>query len=99
MESTEIITPDSSKSEMTTKKHWEITTETLGWIGIIMVLTAYGLTVFEVITGNSLLFLGLNLVGAVGIALDAWADKNIQPVVLNIVWAVIATIGFVSYFN
>ena len=54
---------------------------------------------FSVISANSLLFMGMNLVGAIGIALDAWEDKNIQPVALNIVWAVIAVIGIVTYFT
>ena len=85
--------------ELTEKEGWEVTSEVLGWIGIILVLLAYGLTTFEVISGGSLLFMGLNLLGAIGIALDAWEDKNIQPVVLNIIWAVIAVVGIVIYFN
>jgi hypothetical protein len=86
--------PDDGSTDTESKeKKWEVTTEALGWIGIILVLTAYGLITFEVIPAGSLLFMGLNLVGAIGIALDAWEDKNIQPVVLNIIWAVIAVVG------
>ena len=80
-------------------KSWEITSEALGWIGVIMVLAAYGMATFSVISADSLLFMGLNLFGAIGIALDAWEDKNIQPVALNIIWAVIAVVGIVTYFN
>ena len=80
-------------------KTWEVTSEVLGWIGIILVLLGYGLVVFAVISGDSLLFMGLNLLGAIGIAIDAWEDKNIQPVVLNIIWAVIAVVGVVMHFN
>lgn len=80
-------------------KTWEVTSEVLGWIGIIFVLLGYGLVVFAVISGDSLLFMGLNLLGAIGIAIDAWEDKNIQPVVLNIIWAVIAVVGVVMHFN
>lgn len=78
---------------------WEITSEAMGWIGILLVLAAYCLTVFSVISGDSLLFMAMNLVGAIGIAVDAWEDKNIQPVVLNIVWGVVAVIGLVTYFS
>ena len=85
--------------ELTINDSWEVTSEALGWIGIILVLGAYGLATFSVIAADSLLFMGLNLVGAIGIALDAWEDKNIQPVVLNIVWAVIAVIGIVTFFS
>ena len=81
------------------ERAWEVTSEALGWLGVILVLLAYGLAIFNVISGNSLLFMGLNLLGAIGIALDAWEDKNIQPVVLNIIWAVIAVVGIVIYFN
>ena len=85
--------------QVTKKAQWEITSEALGWIGVILVLLAYGLTTFDVVSGNSRLFMGLNLVGAVGIAIDAWEDKNIQPVALNIVWGVIAVIGIVLSFT
>lgn len=91
------LTTDPKK--VTKKAGWEVTSEALGWIGVLLVLTAYGLITFEVIQAGSLLFMGLNLVGAIGIALDAWEDKNIQPVALNIVWAVIAVVGIVTYFT
>lgn len=95
------LLPDSvvAEVEIDAKKSWEITSEALGWIGVILVLTAYALTVFQVIPGNSLLFMGLNLVGAIGIAIDAYEDRNIQPVALNIIWAVIAVVGIVTYFT
>ena len=61
----------------------------LGGIGTILVLGAYFLVSTQRIASRSLAFQGMNLVGAVllaiyGVLLVAWAS-----VVLNVVWAII----------
>lgn len=68
-------------------------TEILGWYGVVAIVSAYALLSFGIITSNSFWYQGLNLTGAIGIILDALDDKNIQPAVLNIIWAVIALIA------
>jgi hypothetical protein len=65
-------------------------TEVLGWYGVAAILIAYALLNFEVIATHSLSYQLLNITGAVGIILDAWNQKNWQPVVLNIFWLLIA---------
>lgn len=71
-------------------------TEILGWYGVIAVVGAYALLSLEIVSSNSLLFQGLNLTGAIGIVIDALEDKNTQPAVLNIIWAIIALIAIVK---
>lgn len=51
-------------------------TEILGWYGVAAIVGAYALSSFGVIGGQSLLYQGLNLTGAIGIVLDALNDKN-----------------------
>ncbi len=71
-------------------------TEILGWYGVIAVVGAYALLSLNVLESNSLLFQGLNLTGAIGIMVDALDDKNMQPVVLNIIWGIIALVAIVK---
>lgn len=68
-------------------------TEIIGWYGVIAVVSAYALLSLNILNNNSLLFQGLNLTGAIGIIIDAIQDKNTQPAVLNVIWAVIALIA------
>ena len=71
-------------------------TEILGWYGVVAILLAYALLSFGALESNSLWYQALNLTGAIGIVVDALDDKNTQPAVLNIIWAVIAIIAIVK---
>ncbi len=68
----------------------ETITEAAGWIGVLAILLAYALISFQIVNAESVWYHGLNLVGGVGIIVDAVADKNYQPAVLNVVWIAIA---------
>jgi len=71
-------------------------TEILGWYGVVAIVGAYALLSFNIIDSESLWYQSLNLTGAIGIVIDAIDDKNTQPAVLNIIWAVIALIAIVK---
>lgn len=71
-------------------------TEILGWYGVVAIVGAYALLSFNIIDNESLWFQGLNLTGAIGVVIDALDDKNIQPAVLNTIWAVIALIAILK---
>ncbi len=70
--------------------------EVFGWYGVAALIGAYALVSFGVVTSDSLLFQILNITGAVGIVVDALAQKNWQPAVLNIVWAVIGLVALIK---
>jgi len=72
------------------KKQSEKLTELFGWYGVLAILCAYGLLSFGVIDSHGIVYHLLNLTGGLGIIVDAYADRNYQPVVLNIVWIAIA---------
>ena len=78
------------------KKQFEQLTEWLGWYGVLAILLAYGLLSFSVIRSNGLVYQLLNLTGGLGILIDAYADKNYQPVVLNAIWILIALFAIVN---
>ncbi len=71
-------------------------TEILGWYGVVAIVGAYILLSFNFVSSNSLIFQLLNLTGAIGIVVDALEDRNIQPAVLNIIWALVALIALVK---
>ena len=70
--------------------------ERIGWYGVTAILLAYVLLNMHIIKLDSIFYQLLNLTGAISIVLDAYKDKNYQPVVLNIVWAIIAIIALIS---
>lgn len=64
-----------------------------GWYGVLAILGAYTLITFDVIAAKSYTYQLLNLTGALGIMVEAASKKDIQPVVLNIVWVGIALVA------
>ena len=73
--------------------------EFIGWYGVIAILGAYALVSFGFLTSNTLTFQILNMTGAIGIVVDALKNKDVQPAVLNVVWAIIALIAIVKMLN
>jgi hypothetical protein len=76
----------------------EMFTECVGWVGVLCILVAYGLLTFGVLDAGHMGYHTLNLVGGMGIIIDAIADKNYQPAVLNVVWIAIAVFAIVRVF-
>lgn len=65
----------------------------IGWYGVIAILTAYGLANFGWLSISSAWYLVLNLTGAAAIAIKAATKRDRQPMVLNIVWALVAAVA------
>lgn len=70
-------------------------TDIIGWIGVLLILLAFTFTTFDIITAKDLVYGLFNLVGALGIMISSYAKKDFQPVVLNMIWLLIATVGIV----
>ncbi len=65
----------------------DIVIETVGWIGAICVLGAYILLSTGRLSGDSVFFHALNIVGALGFVVNTYAHGAIPSMVLNIIWA------------
>ena len=61
--------------------------ELIGWLAAGMILAAYGLMTAGRITSNGRSYQWLNVVGAMGILVNAGWHRAVPSVVLNIVWA------------
>ncbi len=70
--------------------------EILGWYGVVALLGAYTLLSLNILTSGDARFQILNITGAIGIVIDALCQKNWQPAVLNIIWAVIGLVALVK---
>lgn len=77
------------------KQSVEFITEACGWYGIVAILVAYAFLSLGILESNQLSYQVLNLTGGMGIVVDAVADKNAQPAVLNIIWSAFALIAIV----
>lgn len=87
-----------SRKPRIVKKKIGLFVDIVGWYGVIAILLAYGLLSFGVMWPSSLVYQLLNFTGAFGILYEAWVKKDYEPVVLNIIWAVIALIGILRTF-
>ncbi|MBI1381837.1 MAG: hypothetical protein GC161_12205 [Planctomycetaceae bacterium] len=63
--------------------------EIVGWYGMLAILTAYGANSFDVMQKGAL-YQGLNLTGALGVAVVCFYRRTWQAFVLEAVWAAIA---------
>lgn len=69
--------------------------QNIGWYGVVAILLAYGLLSFGFLTSIHWAYLLLNLTGSIAIAIEAWSKRDKQPMVLNLIWAMIAVIGII----
>ena len=67
--------------------------QSAGWAGAVMILLAYLLLSAHKLTGRSLLYQGMNVFGAAGIALNSWWFGALPSATLNVVWAGIGAIA------
>jgi len=75
------------------------TYQIMGWAGVVLLIIAYFLLSMKKIKSNSLIYHGLNLFGAVGIAVSAFATSSWPSVVLNIIWFGIAAFSLYKIFT
>jgi paired small multidrug resistance pump len=67
----------------------------IGWVGVLLILVAFALTTFGIINAKDAAYGILNFVGALGIVISSYAKKDFQPVILNVVWLLIAAVGII----
>lgn len=72
--------------------------EQMGWVGVALVVGAYALNVVGLLAVTDTGYLLANVVGSLGIMIDAKKDGNQQAAVLNLIWLLIGLLGIVQYF-
>lgn len=67
----------------------EILIEVAGWGGAILILMAYLLLSAGRMTGQSLTYQGMNVVGAAGFVINGWWHGALPSATLNVLWLMI----------
>lgn len=67
-----------------------------GWSGMVCILVSFFLISFGIFTASSPLYQILNLLGALGISWNAYVQKALPSVVLNVIYALVAFIALVA---
>ena len=71
----------------------ELAVEIAGWIGAALILLAYLLLSAGKLTGQSLVYQGMNVVGAAGFVINGWWHGAIPSAALNVLWLLIGAIA------
>ena len=66
-----------------------IAVEVVGWFGAALILLAYLLLSAERLTGQSLVYQGMNVLGAAGFVINGWWHGAIPSAALNVAWLLI----------
>jgi len=71
----------------------EIAVEVAGWAGALLILLAYLLLSAGRLTGQSLSYQLMNVVGAAGFIINGWWHGALPSAVLNVIWLMIGAIA------
>jgi hypothetical protein len=71
----------------------EIAVEVVGWAGATLILLAYLLLSAGRLTGQSVVYQAMNVVGAAGFIVNGWWHGAKPSAVLNVVWAMIGLVA------
>ena len=71
----------------------QIAIEVAGWAGAVLILLAYLLLSAGRLTGQSLAYQGMNVVGAAGFVINGWWHGAIPSAALNVLWLLIGAIA------
>ena len=71
----------------------ELAIEVVGWAGAVLILLAYMLISADKLSGQSRLFQWMNIVGAAGIAINAWWHSAWPAVALDVAWMIIGGVA------
>jgi hypothetical protein len=67
----------------------ELAVEIVGWVGAALILLAYLLLSAGKLTGQSLVYQGMNVVGAAGFVINGWWHRALPSAALNVLWLLI----------
>jgi hypothetical protein len=67
--------------------------EAFGWIGTVSLLAAFLANTQGWVASDAPVYLGANLVGAVGVGLHAWTRRSWPAVVVEALWSTVALLG------
>jgi hypothetical protein len=77
----------------------ETAIQTAGWVGASFVVIAYFLITYKKVGGDSVVYQALNLLGCIGVGVNAFYQSAWPSFGIQIVWGVVAILGFINIFS
>lgn len=71
----------------------QVAVEVVGWAGAFLILLAYLLLSAGKLTGQSLVYQGMNVIGAAGFVINGWWHGALPSASLNVLWLLIGAIA------
>ena len=71
----------------------ELMVEVVGWGGAVLILLAYLLLSADRLSGQSLTFQGMNVIGAAGFVINGWWHGALPSTALNLLWMLIGAVA------
>jgi hypothetical protein len=69
--------------------------EIFGWFASFMILSAYALLSFGILTANSPIYHGIFLVGSTGLAVVTYRHRAFQSLTVNVFFGILAIIAII----
>ena len=70
-----------------------VAVEIVGWVGAALILLAYLLLSAGKLSGQSLVYQGMNVVGAAGFVINGWWHRALPSASLNVLWLLIGAVA------
>jgi hypothetical protein len=80
-------------SDAATLSGVQLAVEVVGWAGAALILFAYLLLSAGKVTGQSLVYQAMNVVGAAGFVINGWWHGALPSACLNVLWLLIGAIA------
>ena len=71
----------------------DLAMEVVGWLGAILILTAYGLLTAGKLTGKSPAYQWMNVIGALGFIANSGWNGAWPSAILNVIWVGIGVVA------
>lgn len=71
----------------------QLAVEVAGWVGAALILGAYALLSAGRVTGRSLSYQAMNVVGAAGFVINGWWHGALPSAALNVLWLLIGAVA------
>ena len=71
----------------------DLAMEAVGWIGAVLILTAYGMLTAGKLTGKSPAYQWMNVIGAMGFIANSGWNGAWPSAILNVIWVGIGVVA------
>ncbi len=71
----------------------------IGWLGAILYIVAYLLLTLNIVLSSSFIYHFLNVLGAIGLSINAFYLRDSPNIIVNLVWLIIAMGAIINLYR